>query len=156
MRELIKSVSKLREMAQFPGGMTFADMLNALRGLDDEFKQIWPWVPFGIDGGVLCSPFPVPEHHDYELLFVHIPEPVRFPDNETLGFGLAGITQHIKAIDGQVRVTTPDSVMICTPDSPVTVPPGVIMALDYDPGLYLFRQTPRIADANDFTFERLK
>ena len=156
MKDLIKALSKLHEMNQFGYGLTFDDLLKAIRSDGSKLAELWPWVPFGTDGNVLCTSFPTPSAAGYEVLMVYTPNEARFPDDASMGFALDGIEQHIKAIRGAVTATTPSEAYEVTCESPVTLPPGTLTHLHYMPGLYLFRQTPRIAGADDFTFEKFR
>lgn len=153
--DLKKALSTVREMLQFKGN-TFNEMMEHFNLIGSELREFWPFVPFSPDGNIQCTIMPTGGDDPFELIMVRTFEPVRFPLDKSVGFRLRGITQHIMPIDGSVRIEYDSGYEIATTSKPVTVQTGRLTAYSYSAGLFIFRQAPRVAEANDFTFEKLK
>lgn len=150
--EYSRKLQELKEMVQFGPGVTFADLMQQFRDIGDALADSLPWVPFSADGNIKCTIIPTYGNDGFELILVRVERSARFPDDESMGFSLASIAQHIKAIDGSILVQRKGFTQLVTQDNPITIPAGEKIAYTYSKGLFMFRQSPGIASAEDFVF----
>lgn len=153
--EFKETLQRLRQVRQLGPGMTFADLMNSFRDIGSELEKTWPWVPFSTTGNVMCTVFPTSPEDGFEMIIVRTFEPERFPEDERFTYRISGVTQHVKAIQGSVTIEREGYTQLATINKPITIESGERTALRYSKGLFLFRQSPRIADPHDFTFEKL-
>ncbi len=150
-----QQLQELKEMVQFGPGVTFAELMKQFREMGDVLAESIPWVPFSPDGNIKCTIIPTHSSDGFELILVRVDKLVRFPDDGSMGFRLKGVKQHIKAIQGTMLVHFKGFTASVTQDKPITIEPGELISYTYSKGLFLFKQMPRVADAEDFTFEVL-
>ncbi len=148
-----RQLQELKQMVQFGPGVTFADLVEQFREMGDALAESLPWVPFSPDGNIKCTIIPTHSTDGFELILVRVDKFVNFPLDERQGFRLNGIRQHIKAIEGTLLVRSASFTQSVTENSPVTIQPGQLVSYGYSKGLFMFKQTPRIANAEDFIFE---
>ena len=151
-----KQLSKLKEMVQFGHGITFAGMMEQFREIGDEVRKVWPWVPFSVDGNLLCTIIPLPGDNYYELILVKIKAPVRFPGDSNLGFRLSGVEQQITCIHGKMTIEREIDNTVITDGETAFIKEGELTALCYDHGLFMFKQSPRVANTDEFSFDNLR
>lgn len=150
-----KGLQQLKQMIQFGPGTTFAELMAQFREIGDELVKLWPWVPFDLTGDIKCTVIPTLESDPFELILVRVEKPSRFPNDEGQGFMIDGIKQNITIIHGTLLIERPEFTEVCSQGMTRVIEPGELIALNYSPGLYLFRQEPAIAEATAFRFEAL-
>lgn len=155
MKDYLDKLQDLKQMVQFGPGTTFADMMKQFREVGDALAGSWPWVPFGDTGDIKCTIIPTLNKDPFELILVRVDTPSRFPAAEGEGFLIENCTQHITGIDGTLIIERSRYNDIVTPGVTKLIPAGDLTALNYGPGLYLFRQEPKVAETSAFRFEKL-
>lgn len=155
MREFIEKIQQLKQMVQFGPGTTFAELMTQFREVGDQLAEIWPWVPFDATGDIKCTVIPTLENDPYELILVRVIKPSRFPTQDGMGFLIENVSQNITGIGGTLIIERGRYNDIITPGVTKVIPAGDLTALNYGPGLYLFRQEPAIAETSAFRFEKL-
>jgi hypothetical protein len=143
-------------MVQFGPGITFSDMMEAFRSSGESIAEVWPWVPFSLDGTLRCSIMPLPQERGYEIILVQAAAPVRFPDDPAMAFRISGIEQHITVIEGNMTIEHAAGAVTIYEGESYTVDNNDLVAYSYDTGVFLFKQVPRVASELDFTFESLE
>ena len=155
MKSYLDKLQELKQMVQFGPGTTFAELMKQFREIGDGLTEAWPWVPFDASGDIKCTIIPTIEADGFELILVRVEKASRFPAQAGQGFIISNVTQHVIGIEGTLIIEKGRYNDIVTAGVSKTITAGEACALNYGPGLYLFKQSPSIAEAEDFQFVTL-
>ena len=153
----IASVLKLKEMVQFGAGVTFADLMNDFEATKPLARSLMPWLPFSVEGDLMCCAVPEPDGFDLGLVLASSVSPVRFPRDPSLLFSTSGTSQTVFVISGSLEVERQGPSILLTEGQSYKLKAGSLNAFSYgENGLYMFKQEPGLPPPESFSFEYKK